>query len=87
MRVDARHRGLEAPCLGADDLRVDQQEGPIVALPGGIGTFALLANMVRLPRWASQRQRQMEHVAAKATLLLRGHGDQTEKNASPSDVA
>jgi len=39
------------------------------ALMGG-GAFA--ANALRLPRWADERERQMEHIAARARELLAG---------------
>ncbi|HSJ24752.1 MAG TPA: hypothetical protein VK929_08805 [Longimicrobiales bacterium] len=46
----------------------DALAGPVVL--GGGGAAALIANAVRLPRWASRRQRQMEHIAAHAAQML-----------------
>lgn len=37
---------------------------------GAAGVTALLANMVRLPRWAQQRAGQMEHIADRATTMI-----------------
>ena len=34
------------------------------------GVASLLTNVIRLPRWARQRDAQMEHIAAKATAIL-----------------
>lgn len=36
---------------------------------GASGAAVLIANAVRLPRWANRRQRQMEHVASHAQAL------------------
>jgi hypothetical protein len=38
---------------------------------GASGTAAFLANLLRLPRWAEQRERQMAQVAARSEALLR----------------
>lgn len=40
-------------------------------LLGLSGTSALIANYVRLPRWANQRERQMQHVAERIPHILR----------------
>ena len=37
---------------------------------GGAGITALLANMVRLPRWARERAGQMEHIADRASTMI-----------------
>ena len=42
--------------------------GPVVL--GAMGVTALLSNMIRLPRWAREREAQMEHIAARTTALL-----------------
>lgn len=39
-----------------------------VLTAGGIGAF--LTNTFRLPRWAKERQRQMEHIAAKVAAMV-----------------
>jgi hypothetical protein len=36
-----------------------------------MGVFALAMNAVRLPRWASEREEQMEYIAARALTLIR----------------
>lgn len=36
-----------------------------------MGALALAANAVRLPRWAGEREGQMEHIAARARSLIR----------------
>lgn len=50
----------------------------VPALFGASGAGAFLANMLRLPRWAEQRERQLAQVSARADALLRGpeSGDQ-----------
>lgn len=40
------------------------------ALIGSAGVAALVANLVRLPRWASLRQRQMEHIEARVRTMM-----------------
>ena len=52
-----------------------------------MGAGALGLNAIRLPRWASEREAQMEHVAARARLLIRdapavGTGDRQIPPAS-----
>jgi hypothetical protein len=42
----------------------------ILAMFGGMSLFAFGANLVRLPRWARQRERQMEALAEHAVKLL-----------------
>lgn len=49
--------------------------GPLDAVVGPAmlatsGAAALLANVVRLPRWAARRQRQMEYIEAKAQRIV-----------------
>jgi hypothetical protein len=41
---------------------------------GALGMGALLANIVRLPRWADRREQQMEHIAGRASALLTPRG-------------
>jgi hypothetical protein len=36
-----------------------------------MGFFALASNAMRLPRWADEREEQMEHIAARARSLIR----------------
>jgi hypothetical protein len=43
-------------------------QGPFVI--GGGGALALLANAIRLPRWAGERQRQMDHIAQYTAIML-----------------
>lgn len=43
---------------------------PLVFGGGGAGT--LVWNRLRLPAWAGERERQMEHIATRARELLRG---------------
>lgn len=40
------------------------------ALMGGSGIAAFLANLIRLPRWAQQRQQQMEHIEARIHTIM-----------------
>jgi hypothetical protein len=35
-----------------------------------LGAGALIANALRLPPWARERERQMEHIAERASLML-----------------
>lgn len=35
-----------------------------------VGAFALAMNALRLPRWAREREEQMEHIAARARALI-----------------
>ena len=42
----------------------------VVAMFGGIALAAFAANIVRLPRWARERERQMEAIAEHAVTLL-----------------
>ena len=42
--------------------------GPILLATSGVG--AVLANLVRLPRWAQQRERQMEHIEARIRTIM-----------------
>lgn len=39
---------------------------------GGMSLAAFVANLVRLPRWARERERQMEEIAERAVRLLSG---------------
>ncbi|MGH7575390.1 MAG: hypothetical protein ACREM1_09750 [Longimicrobiales bacterium] len=41
---------------------------PIVFVASGVGAF--IVNLVRLPRWARQRQQQMEHIAARIRTII-----------------
>jgi hypothetical protein len=43
---------------------------PSAVVMGGAGVAALLGNYVRLPRWASTREQQMEHIAERAKAIL-----------------
>ncbi|HET6229244.1 MAG TPA: hypothetical protein VFE05_04135 [Longimicrobiaceae bacterium] len=43
----------------------------LAALITAVGSGFLGINAVRLPRWASERERQMEHIAARAQALVR----------------
>jgi hypothetical protein len=42
----------------------------IVGMFGGIALAAFGANLIRLPRWARERQRQMEAIAEHTVKLL-----------------
>jgi hypothetical protein len=42
----------------------------VLGMFGGMGLFAFGANLVRLPRWARERERQMEAIAEHAVKLL-----------------
>ena len=42
---------------------------PVIFSAFGIGAF--IANMVRLPRWAQQREQQMEHIARKIAAIVK----------------
>jgi hypothetical protein len=47
---------------------------PELLAPGmiaGGGIAALISNFVRLPRWAQQRERQMEHIAARVQAIVK----------------
>jgi hypothetical protein len=35
-----------------------------------LGAGALIANALRLPPWARERERQMEHIAERASVML-----------------
>jgi hypothetical protein len=37
---------------------------------GAAGVSAFLANMLRLPRWATRRAGQMEHIADRAQAII-----------------
>lgn len=39
-------------------------------LLGALGAAALLRNLVRLPGWAEQRKKQMDHVAARVEVIV-----------------
>jgi hypothetical protein len=41
-----------------------------VIIFGGISLAALGANLLRLPRWARERERQMQAIAAHAVRML-----------------
>lgn len=47
--------------------------GPLVL--GGMGAAAIAWNAVTLPAWASRRERQMQHLAARAAEIVRGPVD------------
>jgi|SRR5215218_7796002 len=47
-------------------------DAALVVLFAAAGAVALGANALRLPRWADEREAQMEHIAARAQTLLRG---------------
>ena len=38
---------------------------------GGTGAIALLANALRLPRWAGEREKQMDYIAARVTAIMK----------------
>ncbi len=48
---------------------------PVVIMGGGVG--ALLTNLVRLPRWARTRERQMDQIAARVLAMMQEPADQT----------
>ncbi|MGH7461098.1 MAG: hypothetical protein ACREMA_08725 [Longimicrobiales bacterium] len=47
---------------------------PVIFGLAGIGAF--VSNMVRLPRWASQREQQMEHIANRIPAIVKEKPDQ-----------
>ncbi|MDH3206003.1 MAG: hypothetical protein OEO79_05290 [Gemmatimonadota bacterium] len=52
------------------DGRMDELAGPLfLALAGGA---ALVSNLLTLPPWVRERERQMDYVAGRATALLAG---------------
>lgn len=57
----------------ASMLAAGEPQGALIVpmIFGASGTAAFLANLLRLPRWADQRERQMAQVAARAEALLR----------------
>jgi hypothetical protein len=42
----------------------------VLGMFGGMSLFSFGANVVRLPRWARERERQMEAIAERAVKLL-----------------
>jgi len=42
----------------------------VLGLFGGMSLFAFGANLIRLPRWARERERQMQAIAEHAVKLL-----------------
>lgn len=42
---------------------------------GAMGAAAFLSNLIRLPRWARQREEQMEYIAARARALIGSEPD------------
>jgi hypothetical protein len=49
---------------------LDEGEILVPLLLGSMGLFALGANAVRLPRWAGEREEQMEYITGRARALL-----------------
>lgn len=43
---------------------------PVLGLFGGMAPFPFGADMVRLPQWARERERQMEAIAERTMKLL-----------------
>lgn len=59
-----------ATALASLGISGELQGGLLVpALLGSAGSGAFLANLLRLPRWARQRERQMDHVAARVRAI------------------
>jgi hypothetical protein len=58
--------------VAASMLLAGEVQGALVvpAIFGTAGMGAFLANMLRLPRWARQRDRQMQHIAARAHDII-----------------
>lgn len=50
---------------------------------GWLGVGALATNWIGLPRWAAERERQMEHIASRAPTLIAGGMDEAEPPARP----
>ena len=42
----------------------------VLGMFGGMSLAAFVANVIRLPRWARERERQMEAIAEHAVKLL-----------------
>jgi hypothetical protein len=51
-------------------LRGELEEPAMAAMFAAIGLLALGANAIRLPRWADEREGQMEYIATRARTLL-----------------
>ena len=45
-------------------------DASLFAMVAALGAAALGANALRLPRWAQEREEQMEHIAARARTLI-----------------
>lgn len=50
----------------------------MAALFAAMGAAALGANALRLPRWAREREEQMEYIAARARTLIRAEPDASD---------
>lgn len=48
----------------------DTRDRPLPAESGGLALAAFGANLIRLPRWARERKRQMQAIAEHAVKLL-----------------
>jgi hypothetical protein len=53
-------------------ISVDALFAPVMI--GAAGTAAFLANMLRLPRWARQRERQMDYIADRVRTIVQPGG-------------
>jgi hypothetical protein len=49
----------------------EPEEGTLAVILAVLGGTALAANAIRLPRWASEREGQMERIASRAQALIR----------------
>lgn len=60
------------------------EDGPaLLAMLGSLSAFALLSNVVRLPRWAREREDQMEEIADRAVELLSSELTPPESGSEP----
>lgn len=62
-----------AEVFGSSIFTGDPLTGPGIVLPlmlAGIGVAALASNLLRLPRWAREREGQMEYLAGRVGALL-----------------
>jgi hypothetical protein len=68
--------GIAGATIGSAVLAMSGTLAESIFLPtllGTAGVAAFVANLVRLPRWAQQRERQMEHIAGRVGSLVKAH--------------
>lgn len=52
---------------------------------GGMGAAALASGLLGLPRWAREREKQMEHVASRARALIRTDAGADRRQIAPTE--